>query len=158
MSDDYKQDDLLAVYSAVVDYHNNLVHMRFTIAGLYLAASGFLVGALFSGRDWYGTKLSVTLLGLTLTAIAWLLEIRTYCLLENLGCKGNEIETKLRLGGIQGFFALMSKQPLSPRLPFIRTRLTRCPKFVRYVVSHSLGLDLLYLCLAVFWVFMLIYY
>ncbi|MDP2755574.1 MAG: hypothetical protein Q8P40_14450, partial [Nitrospirota bacterium] len=149
MSDDYEQDDLLAVYSAVVDYHNNLVHMRFTVAGLYLAASGFLVGALFSGRDWCGTKLSVTLLGLALTAIAWLLEIRTYCLLENLGSKGNEIETKLRLGGIQGFFALMSKQPLSPRLPFIRTRLTRCPKFVRYVVSHSLGLDLLYLCLAV---------
>ncbi len=158
MSDDYEQDDLLTVYSAVVDYHNNLVHMRFTVAGLYLATSGFLVGALFSGRDWCGTKLSVTLLGLALTAIAWLLEIRTYCLLENLGSKGNEIETKLRLGGIQGFFALMSKQPLSPRLPFIRTRLTRCPKFVRYVVSHSLGLDLLYLCLAVFWVFMLLYY
>lgn len=158
MSDDYEQDDLLAVYSAVVDYHNNLVHMRFTVAGLYLAASGFLVGALFVGRDWCGTKLSVTLLGLTLTAIAWLLEIRTYCLLENLGSKGIEIETKLRLGGIQGFFALMSKQPLSPRLPFIRVRLTRCPKFVRYIVSHSLGLDLLYLCLAGFWVFILLYY
>ena len=36
MSDDYEQDDLLAVYSAVVDYHNNLVHMRFTVARLYL--------------------------------------------------------------------------------------------------------------------------
>jgi len=158
MSDDIEQDDMLAVYSAVVDYHNNLVHMRFTVAGLYIAASGFLVGALFSGSDWCGAKLSVTLLGLTLTAIAWLLEIRTYCLLENLGSKGIEIETKLRLGGIQGFFALMSKQPLSPRLPFIRIRLNRCPKFVRYVVSHSLGLDLLYLCLAVFWVFILLYY
>jgi hypothetical protein len=158
MSEEYEKNDLLAVYSAVVNYHNNLVHMRFTVAGLYLAASGFLVGALFNGRDWCGTKLSVTLLGLVLTAIAWLLEIRTYQLLENLGNKGNEIETKLQLGGVQGFFSLMSKQPIFPRLPFIKIHLTRCPKFIRYVVSHSLGLDLLYLCVAVFWVFILLYY
>ena len=158
MSDHCEQDDLLAIYSAFVDYHNNLVHMRFTVAGLYLAASGFLVGALFSGRDWCGTKLSVTLLGLALTAIAWLLEIRTYCLLENLAKKGIQIEKKLQLGGISGFFELMSDQPLSPRLPFIRIRLTRCPKLVRYVVSHSLGLDLLYFCLAMFWFLTLLFY
>lgn len=158
MSDDINQDDLLAVYSAVVDYHNNLVHMRFTVAGLYIAASGFLVGAIFSGCNWGGVKLSVTLLGITLTAIAWLLEIRTYHLLENLGSRGIEIEKKLRLGGIQGFFGLMAKQPLPPRLPFIRMRLTRYPEFVRYVISHSLGLDILYLCLAMFWVFILLFY
>ena len=151
MSDYNKQDDLLAVYSAVVDYHNNLVHMRFTVAGLYLAASGFLVGAMFSSSDWHGTKLSVTLLGLSLTAIARLLEIRTYCLLENLGDKGSEIERKLQLDGIDGFFALMSKQTIPPRCPFTRIPLTWNPKVIRYIVSHSLGLDLLYLCFAMFW-------
>ena len=158
MNNGHEKNDLIAVYSAVVDYHNNLVHMRFTVAGLYLAASGFLIGALFNGCDWCGTKLSVSLLGLILTVIAWLLEIRTYQLLENLGNKGIEIESKLKLGDVQGFFALMSHQPISPRLPFIKTRLSWCPKIVRYIISHSLGLDLLYLCITVFWILILLFY
>ena len=147
--------DLHTTYNAIVDYHNNLVHMRFTVAGLYLAATGFLVG----GMSESSSKLFiiVPLLGLILTAIAWLLEIRTYTLLENLGSRGLEIEKKMELAGIEGFFKLMAGQPLQPRLPFIRKRVKACPNVIRYIVSHSFGLDLLYASIAIFWLYIIIF-
>jgi hypothetical protein len=148
-------DDLRIVYDAIVDYHNNLVHMRFTVAALYLAASGFLAGALFSGTGWAGPKAAVPALGLALSLIAWLREIRTYCLLENLAERGGQIEKQLQLGGVGGFFDLMAHQPIPPRLPFVRKRLPAW-RAVRYVVSHSLGLDLLYTSLTIFWLTILL--
>jgi hypothetical protein len=146
-----EKSDLHDVYNAIVGYHNNLVHMRFTVAGLYLAATGFLVG----GMDKVSQDISqiIPLLGLALTAIAWLLEVRTYTLLENLGKKGLEIEGNFALGEVNGFFKLMERQPLAPRLPFIRVRITVFPRFVRYIVSHSFGLDLLYGVIALFWLY-----
>jgi hypothetical protein len=41
-------NNLLTTYKVFTDYHNTLVQARFTIAGLYLTATGFLVNSWFS--------------------------------------------------------------------------------------------------------------
>jgi hypothetical protein len=147
---------LLAVYNAVVDYHNNLVHMRFTIAGLYLAANGFLVGALF-GNKWSNVWYLIPILGIVITIISFLLEIRTYCLLENLGKRGSEIESIIGIENRIGFFSLMKHQDIEPKMPFMKGKYIVNEK-LKYLISHSRGLELLYSCFALFWFLMLLFY
>lgn len=107
-----KNDQYLKeVYRSVVDYHNSLVNMRFTVAGLYIAGSAFLVNALFSDYQWCYTKITVCSLGLVLTLIVFIIEVRTRNLLKNLGKFGGEIEKEFKLKSfkvncneIKGFF------------------------------------------------------
>lgn len=40
-------ENLSAGYSSIVGYHNNLMQIRFTVAGLSVAADGFLASAFF---------------------------------------------------------------------------------------------------------------
>lgn len=150
--DNQATDNLGSIYSAIVDYHNNLVHMRFTVAGLFLAANGFLVGGLYSSSTspmpWY----ALPVLGIALAAICWLLEIRTYHLLANLGARGKLLEKKLGIARDYGFFSLMESQTIPPRLLVTRIKLP-INGFVRYTVSHSFGVGILYGVVWLFWVF-----
>jgi hypothetical protein len=149
-------ENLRTLYNAIVAYHNDLVHMRFTVAGLYLAGSGFLAGAAFSDSDWPYITIVVPILGFAISLIAWLLEIRTYHLLENLCIRGKGIEKKLKISQGDGFFNLMVEQPMGPRVPFSEFRLP--PKrIIQYFISHSLGLSLLYSCFGLFWITLLIF-
>ncbi len=85
------KNGLKEVYRSVVDYHNNLVHMRFTVAGLYLAGSAFLVNALFSEYEWGYTKITVCSLGIVLTVIGGIDEIL------RLSCQFWSIDEPIRL-------------------------------------------------------------
>lgn len=143
------KEGLREVYRSVVDYHNSLVNMRFTVAGLYLAGSAFLVNALFSDYEWCYTKITVSSLGFILTVIVFIIEARTRNLLENLGEFGGKIEEdepEIEVKGIKikGFFGLMEKQPIQPP----------CPK----LVTHTIGLYSLYSVFLVFWVLMWLLY
>ncbi len=147
-----KNDQYLKeVYRSVVDYHNSLVNMRFTVAGLYIAGSAFLVNALFSDYQWCYTKITVCSLGLVLTLIVFIIEVRTRNLLKNLGKFGGEIEKEFKLKSfkvncneIKGFFELMDKQPIQPPFPKL--------------VTHTKGLYLLYIFLGLFWLAMLLFF
>jgi hypothetical protein len=147
-------DALRAVYSAVVAYHNSLVQMRFTIAGLFLAANGLLAGGLFQASVSALPGFAVPALGMLLAFVCWLLEVRTYQLLENLGARGLELEAQLGVGS-SGFFALMAHQPIGPRLLLTPLRLP-ANKVVRYFVSHSMGVGLLYNMIGLFWLVVLV--
>lgn len=144
------RDDLRATYGAIVDYHNGLVQTRFTVAGLFLAANGFLAAGFFQSDvatvPWY----VLPALGILLAAICWLLEVRTYHLLMSLGSRGLCLESELGISHSHGFFSLMERQQTRPRLLVTRLRLP-LNKFVRYVVSHSFGIGVLYGSVAVFW-------
>ena len=148
-------DDLRAAYAAIVDYHNNLVHMRFTVAGLFLAANGFLASGFFQSTVSAVPRVALPVLGMVLAVICWLLEMRTYQLLENLGARGLDLEASLRLHQGQGFFFLMEHQPIAPRLMPTSLRLP-ANRVVRYLVSHSFGIGLLYTCVGLFWLIMLV--
>ena len=153
---DIDKEDIRKTYEATVNYHNTLVQMRFAVASFFAAAAAFLVGAAFAESTLLPSRKVILLLGLFVTLIVWLLEIRTYCLLRNLGKIGLEFESKFKLGGATGFFSLMSNdQPIGIRLPFLHKDLPN-GIFVRRVFSHSFGLDCFYLCFVVFWIYSLI--
>jgi hypothetical protein len=160
MTDNRPADDRenqRTVYKAVVDYHNSLVQTRFTIAGLYIAATGFLASSWFanlrsqrSSAYWL-----IPVLGLVLTLACWLLEIRTDQLLRNLGSAGEKIEEDLQVEAARRFFALlMHSQEQQPWLPFTSIELPKWKIGEKvYIVSHSFGLDILYLSILLFWIF-----
>jgi hypothetical protein len=148
-------DDLRASYAAIVDYHNTLVQMRFNVAGLFLAANAFLASGFFQSTRSTFLVYGLPTLGLVLAALCWLLEIRTYQLLDNLGNRGLNVESVLKLDDRYGFFSLMGHQPIGPRLLITRLRLP-VTKQVRYFVSHSFGLGVLYGAVGVFWLVALI--
>lgn len=149
------KENLRAAYAAIVDYHNSLVLSRFTVAGLVLTANGFLAVGFFQE----GKKLplpAIPILGFSLAIIFWIIEIRTYNLLENLGGRGIKLERLLKIDNKVGFFYLMDKQPKGPKFLILRfIKCNRPPGFIRYIFSHSFGLGLLYLALGLFWVYIL---
>ena len=144
-------DAIKAAYAAIVAYHNNLVQTRFTITGLFLAANGLLAGGFFQAGKSELPRFSLPVLGLTLAIICWILEVRTYQLLENLGKRGLDLEDRLGLQKTHGFFSLLENQPIGPRLLPTRLRLPASKLF-----SHSLGFALLYTIIALFWVYLLV--
>ncbi|MFZ5822501.1 MAG: hypothetical protein ACOYYJ_21630 [Chloroflexota bacterium] len=155
VNDTSSLDDLRASYSAIVDYHNNLVQTRFNVAGLFLAANAFLASGFFQRDQNTFPKYTLPTLGLVLTIICWLLELRTYQLLSNLGTRGLELEAELHIAEQHGFFALMRTQPIEPRLLILRHRLGK-GRFIRFIVSHSFGIGALYLAVGIFWVIALV--
>jgi hypothetical protein len=148
------EDGVKAAYSAIVSYHNGLVQTRFTIAGLFVAANGLLAGGYLQATSSGATGLMVPGMGVLLALVCWLLEVRTYQLLENLGIRGQRLEKEMGLDESQGFFALMSHQPLGPRILLTSIRLP-ANRFVRYLFSHSMGVGLLYNGVGVFWLVVL---
>ncbi|HSN24191.1 MAG TPA: hypothetical protein VLS45_08510 [Methylomicrobium sp.] len=144
-------DAIKAAYAAIVAYHNNLVQARFTITGLFLTANGLLAGGFFQAGMSQLPKFALPALGLALAAICWMLEIRTYQLLENLGKRGLDLEDRLGMQKDHGFFSLMDSQPIGPRLLPTRLRLRTSKLF-----SHSRGFVLLYTVIALFWVYLLV--
>lgn len=140
-------------YSATVSYHHTLVQMRFSVASLYMTAASFLVAAYFVDMSkWSGYPILIPLLGVALTLSAWFIELRTEALLANLIKWGIAAEVSLGLTDEQGFFHLMDKpQPLGVRFPFIRKRVTNKCAVIRYLTSHSLWLEIMYLSFLMFW-------
>jgi hypothetical protein len=127
------------MFQAVVDYHNKLAQARFTIAGLYLTATSFLVSTWFGAPKGLGAYPTIPLLGILFTFVCFLLESRTSDLLKHLGDRGKKIEKSL-LGGLQrseGFFDLMEHQPW-PSLS-----------------SHTGALYILYGLIGSFWIVLL---
>lgn len=139
------REDAVVAYEATVNYHNTLVQMRFSVAALFAAAAAFLVGALFADTSWLGSKRLIAVLGLAVTLVVWLLELRTFSLLLNLVTRGLEYESVLQFGPGGGFFRLLSEpQPIGIKLPFSKVFLPSTGKLARRVFSHTFGLDLLY--------------
>ena len=149
-------EDLSTGYSGIVDYHNNLVQIRFTVAGLSIAADGFLAGAFFQTDAVVLSRIIISILGLVLTLICGMLEIRTFQLLKKLLKGGYEIEKKLGLNEEQGVFSILMQTQILPR--FLNKTLKRPAKREgKFVFSHSVMFGLLYVCIFIFWLTMLIF-
>jgi hypothetical protein len=141
-------------YESIVNYHNTLVQMRFNVAALYMAAAAFLAAAHLAATNWKGLPILLPLLGTAVTIAAWLLEMRTVALLTNLVEQGRRAEQELQFPTGSGFFQLMgSPQPRGVRLPLLRKELGNGHGIVRYVFSHTFGLELIYGAFLLFWVY-----
>jgi hypothetical protein len=165
----YGPDDVRAEYQAVVDYHASIVSSRFTIAGLYVAAVGFVAAAVLAGDTTWTARLGGSALALWLTGCLWVLELRSRALFTNVAHRGIDIEHRYwGLVGdewMNGFFSRLYKEPpgadannsgaLDRRSDPDRPRLAWAskPMSIRSsrFISHSMGLDLLYAGGLVFW-------
>jgi hypothetical protein len=149
-------ETLRTLIDIITHMYAGLARMRFTIAGLYLAATGFLASSWFAGvRDGFSASYYlIPALGFVVTLICWLLEIRTFHLILNLEDKGAKVEKKLSVDGKLTLFMMRGGYPLPPRLPFSARR--PVPKSLHRFVSHSFGLNALYASIAAFWVLALV--
>jgi hypothetical protein len=147
-------ENLSAGYNGIVDYHNNLVQIRFTVAGLSVAADGFLASALFQTGSPEFSKVLIAILGIILTFICGMLELRTLQLLMKLLKSGYALEKTMELGEDQGVFSVLTHSQIVPR--FLK-KFSNAPtdQEERFVFSHSVMFWLLYICIFVFWMIML---
>jgi hypothetical protein len=143
--------DIRAAYSAIVDYHNNLAQMRFTLVGIFLATNGFLVTGLFQASPSLLSIPALHIIGFVLAGFFWLIEVRTYQLLENLAKRGLDLEQQLGLNNDQGFFFLMEEQPIDAKL--LPTELKIPPT---KLISHTLWISTLYSIVGLIWLIILI--
>lgn len=166
----YGPEEARAEHRACVDYHTALVNSRFTIAGLYVAAMGFIAGAVFKGEITWDFRAAVSLLACWLTVCLWILELRSRALFTNVAQRGIEIERRYwKLDGeniMAGFFSRQHKLPADtvavesstaprrarPDRPVLGWRPNEAlsERWAR-LVSHSMGLDLLFLGGLIFW-------
>ncbi|MCE7859565.1 MAG: hypothetical protein DYG86_07235 [Chloroflexi bacterium CFX2] len=142
---DIPLENLNVGYNSIVDYHNNLVQVRFTVAGLSVAADGFLASAFFQTDSPEFSRILISILGLILTFICGMLELRTLQLLMKT----------MGLGEDQGVFSVLTHSQVVPR--FLK-KFSKAPtdQESRFVFSHSVMFWLLYLCIFIFWAIMLI--
>jgi hypothetical protein len=140
------EETLLASFGGIVGYHNDMTQARFTIAGLYLAATGFLAGSWLSDPSHQGSSILIPVVGLFFALVCLLLDFRTRHLLNNVSQKGRAIERLLRVQ--RGFFARMEMQPWPAQLPFMGPQL-------RHSLSYTLILNLLYALTALSWIVVL---
>lgn len=166
----YGPDEARAEHRACVDYHIALVNSRFTIVGLYVAAMGFIAGAVFKEVISWDFRAAVSLLACWLTACLWILELRSRALFTNVAHRGIDIERRYwKLDGeelMSGFFSRQHKLPAKteeldssaaprrkkPDRPVLgwSPDAAISEKWSRFI-SHSMGLDLLYAGGLVFW-------
>lgn len=153
---DPRPEDLIAGYGGIVDYHNNLVQIRFTVAGLSIAADGFLASALFNTNTPSFSKIIIAILGIVLTFICGMLEIRTFQLLNKLLKGGYALEKVFGLHEDQGIFSILMHNQIVPRFMGKPSK-GAAKREKSFVFSHSVMFGLLYVCVFIFWLTMLVF-
>jgi hypothetical protein len=170
-----RTENLRVEYSAVVNYHNDLVKSRFTIAGFYVATIGFVMNAAFNENSTPIIQLICSFAAFWIALCLWIMELRSRSLYVNLAHRCINIEHHhWNLKGsdwYEGFFSRQYKEEPSeeendsagmvpqkpkldsPKLAWAKKALS--PKFARYI-SHSWGFDLLYPGTGLFWLVMFI--
>ena len=163
-------EEVRAEYAACVSYHASIVNTRFTIAGLYIAAMAFIVGAAFKPELTWDFRTAIAVLACWLSACLWIIELRSRSLYTTLAVRGVEIERRewKLLGNdiYSGFFSRQLKLPPAPDQlenapnkpgpdrPTLGWRPGRpIPEGISKYLSHSLGFDLLYFGGLSFWLF-----
>jgi len=162
-------EDVRTEYTAVADYHSAQVGVRFTVAGFYIAAMGFLAqSALFTGASGR-IRIAVSTLGCLISVCVWILELRSRALYRNLAHRGMDIEHYY--WGIEGpdwykgFFNRQYKEPPpesysrcfevpkdpSPDCPMIAWLRRPLPPGLSKYITHSMAFDILYPGSFLFW-------
>jgi len=157
-------ENLRMEYSAVVNYHNDLVKSRFTIAGLYIAAIGFVAGAVFKENSTLIGQLVGSMFAWWIALCLWIVELRSRSLYTTLAHRGKDIEHRhwklTDADWYKGFFSRQHKEEPTedekayagtvPEKPgFDRVGIAwmmgkKLPESICKYISHSWGFDLLY--------------
>lgn len=160
-------ENIRSEYAAVVEYHGSIVNIRFTIAGLYIAAIGFIASAVLAKDTEWLARLGGAALAWWLTVCMGILELRSRSLYTNLAHRGIDIEHQhwclIGRHWYDGFFSRQYKvEPTEdfkedvpskpgfdrPKIAWMKKPLSE--KISRHI-SHSMGFDLLYAGSLIFW-------
>lgn len=166
----YGHDEIRAEHRACVDYHTALVNSRFTIIGFYIAALGFLGGTIFKEDVGPEAKLTISFVAIWITSCLWIIELRTRALFTNIAYRGIEIERRYwKLDAMSGFFSRQHKIPINidaihntesrrnnPDRPVLGWNKNPISLKLSRYISHSMGLDLLFSGLLLFWIIIMI--
>ncbi len=140
------QSSIRLTYEALFTYHHALVQSRFATVGLYLAMNGFLAGAFFSEKATNAPPALLPALAMLLTALSWIMDKRTYHLLENVGNRGRRCEAILKLVPPIGFFELMAGPQDDPEVE---------EPWKKKIISHSFVIKWVHLAIFAFWIVLL---
>jgi hypothetical protein len=166
----YGRQEMIAEYTQAATYHNSQVGIRFTIAGFYVAATGFLLQSALPAS--WQARAVVSSLGFLISGCLWIMDLRTRSLYTALAQRCIEIERSLwgldKDRWYEGTFSRLFKTPP----PSSRVHQAEVPappdrdwpdalelrwiphsyrKTLSLVVSHSVPLSLLYLSGFFFW-------
>jgi|GEM_PF-1215793 len=156
--------NLRTEYSAIVNYHNDLVKSRFTIAGLYLAAMGFVAGAVFKSDATLIGQLVCSMFAWWIALCLWVIELRSRMLYTTVALRGRDIEHRhWEITDSDWYKGLFSRQykikPAEDELPYAGNvpdnpgydivsiawmMGKKLPGSICKYISHSWGFDLLY--------------
>ena len=127
-------DDIRTEYTSLSSYVREIVKFRFTLLGLFLATSGFIVGGTNPSKEKF-VLLAALSIGL------WLLELRNRALLIELDTRAMQIENEYwKYQGAKAdepFFSCQHKE--GPRYTRVWKWKVKCP------VTHAKALDFIYL-------------
>lgn len=160
-------DDVRTEYAALVEYFNNVIRDRYTIAGLYAAAVGLIANVVLAGTSTWEARTAGSLLACWITACLYVLDLRSRSVYTNIAHRGIDIEHRIwglvESSWYAGFFSRQFKVPPvgadnqkvpqkpGPDRPKISWMETPISERVSRYISHSFGLDLLYSGSFVFW-------
>jgi len=164
-------DNIRTEYESVVEYHGSTVSSRFTIAGLYVAAIGFIASAVFAENATWLARVVGPALAWWLTVCIWILELRSRALYTNLAHRGIDIEHRhwglVAEKWYDGFFSRQYKEKpteeadkanVPPRPGRDRPKLfgIKLSEQTSRIITHSWGFDLLYAGSLFFWTTLLL--
>ena len=152
-------DDIRTEYTALSTYFGTVINFRFTTLGFFLAAVGLIVSADVLTR-------AHALLLLIVASGAWIIELRNRSIFRELADRGIEIERKV--WGYRGadiykplFSRMLKTKPCPPvratevKPPTSRTKLFFW-EFNSKLLSHTLGIDLIFLGVIAFALYQLV--
>jgi len=144
-------DDIRAEYAALSAYFGTVINFRFTTLGFFLAAVGLIVSADAPSRA-HALLLLLVALG------AWIVEMRNRSIFRELADRGIEIEREV--WGYQGkdaykpFYSRMLKTEPSGSSPAVKPPISKTKlffwEFGAKHLSHTLGIDLIFLAVHAF--------
>jgi len=161
-------DDVRTEYTAIADYISNITNIRFTLAGLYVAAIGFVAGVVLAATSTWEARAAGSFVAIWLTFCLYVMELRNRSLYTNLAHRGIDIEhNNWRLIKSLWYSGCHSRQYKEPpvaeadredvpskpgpdrsKIAWMKEPL---PDSVSRYISHTLGFDLLYGGGIVFW-------
>ncbi len=170
---EHDPEDIRTEYKMLSSYHQSLVNSRFTIAGLFVAATGFLIGAFVNNDISLINRMLISGFGCWLTLCIWVLELRSRSLFTNIAMRAVDIEHKhWNLVGHEWYSGLYNRQYKIPieqtnNIDYLRRQNPDRPSFgwtkqpipesISKYISHSIGFDLLYFGSETFWCISFVY-
>jgi hypothetical protein len=150
-------EDIRAEYAALSAYFGTVINFRFTTLGFFLAAVGLIVSADVPTR-------AHALLLLLVGSGAWIVEMRNRSLFRELAGRGIEIEREVwgyrSADAYKPFYSRMLKtkppdDDTTANPPASKTKLLIWEFGAKYL-SHTLGIDLIFLSVIVFAIWQLV--